>query len=367
LTRSFAPIALPRVVRVERGRALGGVAAGIGESLDVDPTLVRLVFALLTFASGAGIAAYIGAWWLLPMEGEPVPRRGRRIRGLVLLIVAGFLMLRGFGLADSVVWPVGLGAVGLALFRWRGFGILPPVAGIAVLVAAVIALWQRNSGGGGVPLVAPGGVMVGLLVVVGPWLWRLAREREAERAERIRSEERADLAARVHDSVLQTLALIQREEDPRRVATLARRQERELRGWLYPDAGRIEGEALSGALEAAAAEVEELHGVRVEVVRTGDRPLDDRLRALVLAAREAMANAARHSGADEVAVFADATDGEVAVFVRDRGAGFDVAAISPDRQGIAESIRGRMERVGGSATVIAAPGEGVEVELRLPA
>jgi signal transduction histidine kinase/phage shock protein PspC (stress-responsive transcriptional regulator) len=351
---------------VERGRALGGVAAGIGETLDVDPTLVRLVFGLLTFASGAGIAAYIGAWWLLPMDGEPPPSRARRIRGLVLLLVSGFLMLRGFGLSDSVVWPVGLGAVGLALFRWRGFGLLPPVAGIALLVAAVIALVDRNSGGGDVPLLAPGGVMVGLLVVVGPWLWRLAREREAERAERIRSEERAELASRVHDSVLQTLALIQREDDPRRVATLARRQERELRGWLYPDAGRIEGESLSCALEAAATEIEELHGVRVEVVRTGDRPLDDRLRALVLAAREAMGNAARHSGADEVSVFADATDGEVAIFVRDRGAGFDLAAVGPDRQGIAESIRGRMERMGGSATVTAAPGEGVEVELRLP-
>jgi signal transduction histidine kinase len=366
LTSRFAPLALPRVRRVERGRALGGVAAGIGESLDVDPTLVRLVFALLAFASGAGIAAYIGAWWLLPMDGEPPPRRGRRIRGLVLLLVAGFLMLRGFGLADSVVWPVGLGAVGLALLRWRGFGLLPPVAGVALLIAAVIALVDRNSGGGEIPLIAPGGVMVGLLVVVGPWLWRLAREREAERAERIRTEERAELASRVHDSVLQTLALIQREDDPRRIATLARRQERELRGWLYPDAGRVEGESLSFALETAATEIEELHGVRVEVVRTGDRPLDDRLRALVLAAREAMANAARHSGVDEVAVFADATDGEVAVFVRDRGSGFEPEAVSPDRQGIAESIRGRMERVGGSATVIAAPGEGVEVELRLP-
>jgi signal transduction histidine kinase len=352
-------------VRVERGRALGGVAAGMARSLDVDPTLVRLVFALLTLASGAGIAAYLGAWWLLPMEGEPAQPRRQRIFGLVLLIVAGFLMLRGFGLADSIVWPVALAAVGVVLFRWRGFGLLPPFVGIVLIVAAVVTFVEQNAGGVGQPFLTPGGVMVALVLVVGPWLWRLARERDAERAQRIRSEERAEMASRVHDSVLQTLALIQREDDPRRIAMLARRQERELRGWLYPDAGRVAGESLSSALEAAAEEIEELHGVRVELVRTGDRPLDDRLRALVLAAREAMANAARHSGADEVAVFVDASDGQVAVFVRDRGAGFDPGAVPDDRQGIAESIRGRMERVGGQATVTAAPGEGVEVELRL--
>jgi signal transduction histidine kinase len=197
-------------------------------------------------------------------------------------------------------------------------------------------------------------------------LWRLARERDEERAERIRSEERADLAARVHDSVLQTLALIQREaDDPRRIATLARRQERELRGWLYPDSARVDGESLSAALEAAATEIEELHGVRVELVRIGDRPLDERLRVLVLAAREAMANAARHSGVDEVAVFAEAGEDGVSVFVRDRGGGFDPAAVPADRRGIADSIRGRMDRIGGSATVTAAPGEGAEVELKL--
>jgi signal transduction histidine kinase len=361
------PLALPRITRVEEGRALGGVAAGIGSTLGVDATLVRLVFALLTLASGAGVVAYVGAWWLLPAEGEPAPTRGRRVRGLALLLVSGFLMLRGFGLADSVVWPVALAVAGLVLSRSRGFGLLPPVVGIALVVAAVIVFVDQNSGGGDQPFPAPGGVMIGLMLVVGPWLWRLARERDAERAERIRTEERAEMASRVHDSVLQTLALIQREDDPRRIATLARRQERELRGWLYPDAARVEGESLSAALETAATEIEELHGVRVELVRTGDRPLDDRLRALVLAAREAMGNAARHSGVDEVAVFADAGDGEVSVFVRDRGAGFDPDAVAPDRQGIAESIRGRMERIGGSATVTAAPGEGVEVELRVPA
>ena len=154
-----------------------------------------------------------------------------------------------------------------------------------------------------------------------PWAWRHAREREAERAARIRTEERADFAARVHDSVLQTLTLIQK--DPADARRLARRQERELRAWLYPDREAAAAGTLADAIESAAAEIEELHGVRVDVVRTGDAPLDERAQALVLAAREAMANAARHSGVDEVSVFLDAGDDGIALYVRDRGAGFD--------------------------------------------
>jgi signal transduction histidine kinase len=170
----------------------------------------------------------------------------------------------------------------------------------------------------------------------------------------------------VHDSVLQTLALIQRDpSDARRVATLARRQERELRSWLYPDREPAGEGTLADAVETAAAEVEELHGVRVELVRTGDAPLDERARVLVLAAREAMTNAAKHSGADEVSVFLDATPERVALYVRDTGAGFDPAAVAADRRGISESIRGRMERVGGTATIVSAPGAGTDVELEL--
>ena len=172
------------------------------------------------------------------------------------------------------------------------------------------------------------------------------------------------MAARVHDSVLQTLALVQREAgDPKRVAALARRQERELRSWLYPGA-REEGAGLSGAMDAAATEVEELHGIRVEIVQTGDVPLDERVDALVLASREAMANAARHSGADEVSTFVDVDDDEIAVYVRDRGSGFDPDAIPTGSHGITESIRGRMARVGGTVTLTSSP-TGTEVELRL--
>ncbi|MDX6398504.1 MAG: hypothetical protein QOJ43_1912, partial [Gaiellaceae bacterium] len=141
-------------------------------------------------------------------------------------------------------------------------------------------------------------------------------------------------------------------------------QERELRSWLYPDA-REDGAGLAAAMDAAAAEVEELHGVPVELVRTGDVPLDERVESLVLAAREAMANAARHSGAEQVSVFVDVGDDDIAVYVRDRGSGFDTETVAERKHGLAESIRGRMARVGGSADVTSTLGEGTEVELRL--
>jgi signal transduction histidine kinase len=324
---------------------------------------------LLSFAGGAGIVLYAAGWLLLPLEGAREPSRRRRAFGFAALVVAASLAASGLGLSDSIVWPAALVALGVAVYRSAGLGLrVPPVVGAVLAIAGVaIFVGQNGSRGGGSPLLAPGAVALGLLIVVGPWLWRLARERDDERDQRVRSEERAELAARVHDSVLQTLALIQREAgDPRRVASLARRQERELRAWLYPDGTRVEGDSLSSALEAAATEIEELHGVRVELVRSGDCPLDDRVDALVLAAREAMTNAARHSGTDEVSVFAEANDGDVVVYVRDRGAGFDPAAVPADRRGLAQSIRGRLERAGGTATVTAAPGAGAEIELRVP-
>jgi signal transduction histidine kinase len=179
-------------------------------------------------------------------------------------------------------------------------------------------------------------------------------------------QERAEVAARIHDSVLQTLALIQRHaDDPTRVATIARRQERELRRWLY-GSGVPDAESLVAALADAAADVEELHGVPIEVASAGDVLLDDRGRQLVLATREAMTNAGKFSGAAEIAVYAEADADGVSVFVRDRGTGFDRGAVAADRRGLTESIEGRLSRVGGTATVVTAPGSGTEVVLRLP-
>jgi signal transduction histidine kinase len=174
------------------------------------------------------------------------------------------------------------------------------------------------------------------------------------------------MAARVHDSVLQTLALIQRHADePQRIAALARRQERELRSWLY-GGGAPAAETLAGALELAAEEIEELHLVRVELAAGGDCPLGPELEPIVLAAREAMTNAAKFSGSDEISVYSEAGADTVSVFVRDRGAGFDPSSVGPDRRGIAESIVGRLARAGGQATITSSPGAGTEVELTLP-
>jgi signal transduction histidine kinase len=364
------PLTLPRITRVERGRVLAGVCSGIAEAITMDVTLVRLTFALLAFASGAGIVAYLGAWALLPAPGEATPSRRRRVAGTVLLVWSVILALRGLGLSDSLVWPLALIGAGAALAtgsatlgldqrRARLTAIVLTVAGILIFVGG-------NRHGGATTFLAPGAIAAALILLLGPWAWRIGRERDAERAERIRTQERADFAARVHDSVLQTLALIQRNpDDPRRVATLARRQERELRSWLYPDREPAAGGTLADAVETAAAEIEELHGVRIDVVRTGDAPLDDRTQMLVLAAREAMTNAAKHSGAEEVSVFVDAAPGRVALYVRDRGAGFDPEAVADDRRGISESIQGRMERVGGTATITSSPGDGTDVELEL--
>jgi signal transduction histidine kinase len=361
------PLTLPRIQRAEAERVVAGVCAGIARALDVDATFVRLTFALLAFAGGSGFVAYIGAWALLPAPGDTPPRRSRRIVGTILLVWAAILALGGLGLSSSLVWPLALVAAGVVLLSGRTFGLeerRARAAALLLIVIGIVIFIGNNTRGTASTLLAPGAVAAALLLVLGPSAWRLAREREAERAARIRTEERADFAARVHDSVLQTLTLIQK--DPADARRLARRQERELRAWLYPDREATAEGTLADAVESTAAEIEELHGVRVDVVRTGDAPLDERTEALVLAAREAMANAARHSGVDELSVFLDAGEEGISLYVRDRGAGFDPDAVAADRRGLAESIRGRMERVDGSARIVSAPGEGTDIELELP-
>jgi signal transduction histidine kinase len=348
------PMALPQLRRSDDDRVVAGVCAGIAHELGVDPTLVRLVFAVLALAGGAGIVLYGAAFLYMNGSGWIA---------IVALLVALALVLGGIGLSNRTVAGIALVAGGLALI-WRRGGSFGPGASLSIAGLAVVALGAVLvlSHDGSSALLAPGAVLGALLLLVVPWMWRVA----ADRTERMRLEERAEMAARVHDSVLQTLTLIQRHAaEPKRVASLARRQERELRGWLYGD-GAATGDTLVGAISEAASEVEELHGVRVEVASGGDCPLDDGVRAVVLAAREAMQNAAKFSGADELSVYAEATDDGIAVFVRDRGAGFDRAAVPADRHGLSESIEARMTRAGGSATIVSSPGSGTEVELTLP-
>ncbi len=237
-------------------------------------------------------------------------------------------------------------------------GLLVVFATAALLHTAGV-LHSLGSAVGAVAIVA---TLLGL--GLAPWVLRLARSLSSERAARIREQERAELGAHLHDSVLQTLALIQkRAGDPGEVAGLARRQERELRRWLLEGSeGRAQG-SVAGALERAAAEVEELHRVPIEVVTVGDGPLNGHLEAVVQAAREAMTNAAKFAGSERVDLYAEVQDDRVEVFVRDRGVGFDPAAIPPDRRGVRDSIIARMERHRGRAAVHSSPGEGTEVEL----
>jgi len=178
------------------------------------------------------------------------------------------------------------------------------------------------------------------------------------------------MAARIHDSVLQTLALIQRRaDDPAQITQLARAQERELRSWLFE--GRAPGAisdaaSLSEGIRQIQQDVEARYGVSVEVVTVGDCQLDEDLGALVAAAREAVVNAAKWSGASLILLFAEVTPNDVEVVVRDRGRGFDPAAVSSDRKGMAESIHGRMTRHGGTVAVQTGIGEGTKVSLKMP-
>jgi signal transduction histidine kinase len=339
----------------EQDRVIAGVCGGLASTLGVDATLVRLAFALLALAGGAGILLYFALW--------AYARHQASLRVLALAVAALLAMLAAFGLSGAALIGTGLILAGAAAAAARGASLRPggslPLPAIALtMLGAVILLDHLGTSGS---FVAPGALVGALLLVLGPWGWQVV----SERAERIRLAERAEVAARVHDSVLQTLALIQRHaDDPTRVAAISRRQERELRRWLY-GTGVDGATTIEDALADAAADVEELHGVRVELATSGQVPLDEGVEPLVLAAREAMTNAAKFSGSDEISVYADLSGDMISVFVRDRGTGFDRAAVPADRRGLAESIEGRMRRAGGSALITSSPGAGTEVELTL--
>jgi signal transduction histidine kinase/phage shock protein PspC (stress-responsive transcriptional regulator) len=388
-------------------RVVAGVCGGIGARLGVDPVVVRLVVVVLTVANGLGLLAYAVAWVVVPERdatepGAPPapPVAPDRALGVGLVGLGVLLLLRQLGLLlpDRIVWPATVAAIGIGLVwargsesdrdRWRavvsGLPTAPVAAlraGRAVVLRAVLgcALLVVGLGallGSSTALEAVGRIGIAVLatalgaaLILGPWIVRLWRDLGAERRERIRSEERAEVAAHLHDSVLQTLALIQRHADsPSQARSLARAQERELRAWLYGgrQASPGEGAGLAGALDALASDVEARHAVRVDVVAVGDCAVDDRVEALLGAVREAAVNAARHAGVDEVSVYVEVEDDRVSGYVRDRGTGFDVAAVPEGRLGIERSIVGRLARHGGRAEVVSTPGEGTEVTVEVP-
>ena len=210
-------------------------------------------------------------------------------------------------------------------------------------------------------------VIAGVVVLFGPWWLRIARDLSVERRNNVRLEERTEIASRIHDSVLQTLALIQRRaDDPQKVIQLARAQERELRAWLFEDPSAVSDATVAAGIKQIQQDVEARYEVPVEIVTVGDRGVNEALDALLAAAREATVNAAKWSGAKVVSVYAEAGSDSVTVVVRDRGKGFDPAAVSPDRKGLAESIRGRMTRFGGTADVSSEIGEGTKITLTMP-
>ncbi|MGH9093267.1 MAG: ATP-binding protein [Acidimicrobiales bacterium] len=397
--------------RSNEDRLFGGVAGGLSRHTGVDVTVVRLAFAVVTLMGGFGAAVYVALWLFMPLEGRTesvgarVSRDGQGI--LIALAFVPALMVTlavgtvlHVGVVTSLAWPCFAGAAGFVLV-WRnadpeerqwlrqaasplarvvgGPGrsrrnlVVRLLLGVLLLVVGLAVLGVRHPQAGAYLHMLAGAVLVAAAVVVlfGPWWLRLIRDLVAERQARTRAEDRADMAARVHDSVLQTLAMIQRASDqPQKVVQLARAQERELRSWLFDGeapgpVGRDVATVAAGA-RRVADEVEAAHGVPVEVVTVGDCPLDDRLLPLLAAAREATVNAATWSGAPVISLFAEVEPDGVSLFVRDRGRGFDPAAVAHDRRGLAESIVGRMQRHGGTAAVRTAPGEGTEVALRLP-
>lgn len=396
--RANMVIVIPAVVtrtgltRSADDRLVAGVCGGLAARWRLDPAVVRFAAMALTLTAGIGVLLYAAAWIALPtgpstasMGSGDTPsgsvRRPRSDEIAVLAIIVGVvLLLRSSGVwfSDQFGLVGGVAIVGVTLV-WGFTGATPTEAsltlralrtavGLVLILAgsiAIAALWNDAEQLVGA-LLAATVVGAGIWLLVGPTIGRLSRELTAERRARVRSEEKAEIAAHLHDSVLQTLAVIQqRASDQQLVSTLARRQERELRDWLYASSAPG-ADTLASAARTSLAEIEDTYGARIEIVCVGDRPLDERGKALVAAMREATVNAVAHSGAPTVDVFIETSSGGVEAFVRDRGTGFDPATVDADRRGIADSIMARMQRAGGAATIRSAPDEGTEVSFTLP-
>jgi signal transduction histidine kinase/phage shock protein PspC (stress-responsive transcriptional regulator) len=388
---------------------VGGVCSGIALRLGIDPIIPRVAAVVIAVGTtGLGVCAYLAAWALIPAEQDrPVPpaRRGGRRRGswriaagVGLLALSVLLVFRQLDLwlSDALIWPLVLAAFGAALIwnltrtptdgeddqpapdaraarrarnrRQAGRLSLAAFGAALVLGAGLLFLWANGAldAAGDVALAALV-VLIALALVLAPFWWWLGRSLASERAERIRSQERAEMAAHVHDSVLQTLALVrQRAGTPSDVERLARRQERELRAWLAGNGQPRPDERLADALRAAAEQVEDAYGAAIEVVVVGDAPLDENLDGLVAASREALTNASKFAAdGGAIRLYAEVGDQQARVFVDDRGPGFDPDRIPADRRGLRESIVGRMERLGGRAEIRSDAAEGTEVALTI--
>ena len=408
-------------------RLIAGVCSGLALHLGWPVKNVRIGMVLATLAGGAGLAFYAWLWIMVPTADEAARRnasrpaspiapavspvaataaaldpangraaapwfRARSMRyGKEILLGSGLLLVAGIMIAQLLGVDVPLGTLipaaavlGGASIAWmqldetRRAGLVEKTkgdqaggwarlaAGLALVVAGVLVMvsgsgsWEQTW----LALLASVAVLGGVVLVLLPWALKFWRDLETERSGRIRETERAEIAAHLHDSVLQTLALIQRRAgNEHDVVRLARAQERELRGWLFQDPGRETGQ-LSDRIKAIAGEVEDLLGNAVEVVSVGDAAMTEAHEAMVQAGREAMLNASRHGGGP-VSVYLEASEGQAEIFIKDRGPGFDLQDVPEDRLGVRESIIGRMKRHGGTAEILTSS-NGTEVRLRLP-
>lgn len=409
-TSSHAVVGTP-LRPLRRGRdncILGGVCGGFATRLGIKERNIRIIFALLTLIFGLGVLLYMTFWLVLTRSGEEHSIiqqifQNRREAQIVLVAFIATLILvialqsTGTQVSDGFGWPLLLSA--FASFAiWRGastdernhltdfFNSVPVIGGafsksrkgvvLRVAIGAALVYFgldQLNNLGGvwgsaGSALFGTAVLVIGVLVLFAPWWLQNVRELTSERRERVRIEERAAMVAHLHDSVLQTLTLIERaaanEGD---VVRLARNQERELRQWLFsPETRTNASTSFVGLVGAIEHDVENDYGVRVDLVTVGDCVPDDRVTTLVAAGREAAINAAKWSEAASISIFTEVEPHSISIFVRDRGVGFDLDAIPADRQGIAMSIRQRMSQLGGEAFITTAVGDGTEVQLVMP-
>lgn len=368
-----AALPYPRAYRESQGRWIGGVAVGLAQNLRWPVGAIRVLFVITSVFGGIGVVAYAAYWAVLPTRTED-DSDTVRLLAFAALVIGGFLLLPvspwmqiGLPLAvmaigATVVWtrvqPSGR-------LRRDGMQWTALLLGLLLVLVGVVGLAATGLGVQSVLRVSAVALLllVGVGLITMPWIAGLYRELMAERQERVRSQTRAEMATQVHDSVLQTLTLIRKHaDDPDRVVRLARAEERHLRAWLYDPAGDPD-QTLSAALAAIAGRVEKDYPVTVEVVCVGDAELTETGQAIVGAASEAVLNAAKHAGGT-ISVYAE-VDGGIRVYVRDRGPGFDQAAVPDDRRGISESIQGRMRRAGGTCEIRSGE-RGTEVVLEAP-
>ncbi len=388
-----------RLYRRRDDRLVAGVASGLADHLGVSVIVLRIGFVLAVVVAGLGVLLYAAFWALVPL-GPSMPERARRERtdaewlqliGFAALGVSILFVAQILGFGASLLWPATAALTGAAIlwrqadegqrdrwreatargtrfvttserrrsaFRWVAGSVLV-LAGLAAFLALHGQIPQARRAF--LPLLI---VVVGLLLVIGPWMLQTFQQLGAERTARIRERERIELAGRVHDSMLQTLTLIQKHaDDPVEVQRLVRYSERELRGWLY---GSDRPETLRAAMVAIRNDVEDEYAVMVDLVMVGDHEATEPVEAVARATREAVVNAAKHSGVGRIDVYVEVSASEIGAFVRDRGNGFDVDAVPVDRFGVRESVVARMVRHGGDATIRSAAGSGTEVRLRLP-